>query len=221
MKPSAPDIRPLEPLNAPAAEKKQKLPRFCLAVYVLCGISLLLYLAFVQSPGFADWFNETISVAGRRILAYLTSWIPFSAAELLLILLPFWLVLLVTLAVRNSRSLRAALRYAGILLSVIGTVLVLFVWNFAAGYYGTSLDQKLQLERKAVSAEELSGTAEILAGELRVLTDEITFLEGGTSLMPYSYRELSHRLIQAYDRLADRYDFVDSFSSAVKPVMLS
>jgi hypothetical protein len=98
---------------------------------------------------------------------------------------------------------------------------VLFVWNFAAGYYGTTLDEKLELKREKRSAEELYNTANALSVTLNELTKEITFLPDGTSLMPYSYDEMNDKLLDAYDSFCEKHDFMDTFYSRVKPVMLS
>jgi hypothetical protein len=97
----------------------------------------------------------------------------------------------------------------------------LFVWNFAPGYNALPLDQKLGLKRTPVSTEELSATADILLEELKVLEDEILFTESGPSRMPYTYREMNQKLMDAYEEAAKKYDFINHFYSSVKPVMLS
>lgn len=202
--------------------KRPRLPLVCKIIFSITAVSVGLYIAFMNSAAFADWFNTTVAAFGRRILAYLTAWLPFSLAELCIVLIPFFLVALIVIAYRHyCTSWRAALTYVGILLSGVCVVLNLFVWNFAAGYYGTSLDKKLGLDRTASSAEELYQTAELLADELKTLTDEIVFLESGDSLMPYSYSEMNGKLIAAYERASEKYGVFDSFYSAVKPVMLS
>ena len=50
------------------------------------------------------------------------------------------------------------------------------MWNFAPGYYGTTLDKKLDLERKKSSADDLYQTAELLRQEIASLEEEIVFL---------------------------------------------
>ena len=39
--------------------------------------------------------------------------------------------------------------------------------------------------------------------------------------MPYTYREMNDKLIQAYDKFCENHDFLINFYSRVKPVMLS
>ena len=66
----------------------KKLPRVCKILYLLAAASAILYFVFTQSPAVADWFNRSVSRIGRQIFAYLFAWLPFSFAELLIILLP-------------------------------------------------------------------------------------------------------------------------------------
>lgn len=200
----------------------KKLPRLCLGIYILGGISLILYIAFRLSTPFADLFNRTVGAFCRRLMAYLTVWLPISFAELLLLSLPILLVILIVIAYRHyCDSRRSALVFLGILLSILVSVAILFVWTFAAGYFGTSLSDKLELEREKVSREELSATAAILSDELNTLAKEISFEESGSSTMPYSHAEMNRKLLDAYDRVHEKYSFIDTFYSKVKPVILS
>lgn len=209
-------------MNNEQASKRRRLPLACKIIYGLTAVSIALYIAFMNLTDFADWFNRTVSPVGRAALGMLTAWIPFSVAELLLILIPLWLVLLCVLGARRyCDSWKHFFVYLGILFSGVCVVLILFVWNFAAGYYGHTLDQKLDLERTPVSGEELYDTAEWLADEIRRVETEITFLPNGESIMPYSHAEMNQKLLAAYDRLREKYDFIDRFPSAIKPIMLS
>ncbi len=203
-------------------KQRRRLPLICIAIYLFTLLSGALYFAFTTSQSFSDWFNQSISTWGRKALAYATAWIPFSLAELLLLLIPLFAVLLIVIAYRHFCDTRHdALIFVGILFSVPCVVLSIFIWNFAPGYYGTPLDKKLGLERSAVSKDELYTTAEILSEELRQLTPEILFLEDGSSLMPYSYEEMNNKLLDAYDSFCEKNDFIDNFYSLAKPVMLS
>ncbi len=205
-----------------ASVPRRSLPRICIGIYLLTAISGALYFAFTKSPAFSDWFNQSISQWGRRALAALTSWLPFSFAELLILLLPLLIVLAIAIGAKHyCDSNRSLLVYIGILFSFVCVCAILFVWNFAPGYYGTSLDKKLGLSREKCSAEELYQTAEILSKELDDVSDEILFLEDGSSLMPYSHAEMNRKLLAAYDRFCEKNGFMDTFPSQAKPVMLS
>ncbi len=202
--------------------KPVKLPFFSKLLYLLGAISLVLYLLFYLFEGFADWFNLSVSPMFRRALAYLTNWLPFSVAEFLILLIPLWSILLILVAKRKyCGSWRDAGIFLGILGSGVSLVFVLFVWTFSAGYQGIPLEEKLGIDRTKVSKEELFGTAELLAKELEGLEEEILYLPDGSSMMPYSYREMNDKILSAYERASEKYDFIRSFSSEIKPVMLS
>ena len=205
-----------------AIPPKKRLPRLCIAIYLLALASVGLYVAFTQSASLSDWFNQNISTWGRRLLAYATAWIPFSFAELLLLMLPVLAGFAIFIAARYfSNSGHDAWIYIRILFTIPAAIWIIFVWNFAPGYYGATLDQKLGLDRQKVSAEELYLTAEQLSAEIHALESQIVFLEDGSSLMPYSYEEMNDKLLDAYERFCEEYDFIDHFYSLCKPVMLS
>lgn len=204
-------------------QKPRRLPRICIVLYALAAVSAGLYFAFTRSAPFSDWFNSNISIWGRRLLSFLTVWIPFSLAEWLIILIPVLLAALIVVACRSySDSWKSAWIYTGKLVSVLCAVWVIFVWNFAPGYYGTTLDRKLGLDRRKISAQELYQTALILTGQLQELSDELVFPgEDSSSVMPYTVSEMNQKLMEAYDRYSETHDFPDRFYSRVKPVMLS
>ena len=178
-------------------------------------------LAAVFVP-FADFFNGTVAAVFRAVLARLTNPIPFSLAEMLIFLSPVLFVVLLIACIRAARSgWRRAMRYVLGVLSVAALIYTLFVFTFAAGYHATSLDQKLGLADEPVSAEQLERTAQILARRAEETLDEITFLHGGASVMPYTYDELSQKLMEAYDRVTEEYPFMQKLDSRVKPLAVS
>ena len=208
--------------NQTTRPPSKKLPLVCKILYLLTGVSALLYFLFTKLPAFADWFNRNVSSFGRQILGYLFAWLPFSVAELLVCLLPFLLALLIWIGCKYyCATNRDAFVYVGILLSAICVIGILFVWNFAPGYYGTTLDEKLELERQKSSADDLYQTAELLRAEIDALEEEIAFLPSGESIMPYSYEEMNGKLLQAYGAFCEKHNFVNTFYSRVKPIMLS
>lgn len=201
---------------------ERRLPIFCIVVYLLTALSALLYLGFVLSSAFADAFHRTVGAALRTVLALSTAWLPFSVAELLLLLLPLWAVLLILLAARRyCGSRRDAMIFLGILLSILCIVAILFVWVFAAGYYVPPLEDKLGLTRSEVSAAELYQTAEHLRLDLLSLCEQIHFSARGASVMPYAVSEMNEKLMDAYEKFAQENQFLHHSYSRIKPVLLS
>ena len=217
-----PCIHRKTPTHAHSARQGERLPLFAWILFGVAGGSLILYLIMTYSIAFADWFNQTVGAGVRSILSLLTSWIPFSMGEAIILLLPLGLFLILRLAVcRYCGSWRAAFVYVGILLSVASTLFSAFTLGFAAGYRGSPLDQKLEMERAPVSATELYDTAVILVDNINRLSGEIRFGEDDFSVMPYHVNEMNRRLNTAYGEISQEYGFITHVNSRVKPVLLS
>ena len=204
-------------------EKKPRLPRFAWIFYGIAVLSAVVFVVCLCSAKFSDSFQRYCGSLLRGLLAHLTSWIPFSLAEYLLLLLPVIVVALAWFGIRRyADSWRSVGIYCASLLSVIALVFSMFSLGFAPGYRGTRLDEKLGIERRDVSAEELYATAMILSAELNSIADEIVYLEETEfSVMPYGYSEMSDRLNDAFALACDEYSFLPRLRSRIKPVMLS
>ena len=107
------------------------------------------------------------------------------------------------------------------LLSILSLLFSLFVLNFASAYRGSTIEQKLGLERKNVSADELAGTAIALHDRLEKILDEVQFGYGSFSVMPYSLSEMNDKLNDAYETVCEKYPFVQSMRTKVKLIVMS
>ena len=149
-------------MNTQKVNKRPRLPLICIIIFALTAVSALLYIAFRVNMNFADAFNRTISPVGRMVFAKLTGWIPFSLAEMLLLLSPVILVTLIVIgAKRFCGTARKMWIYVACIFSVVCMVFNLFVWNFAPGYYGKPLDQKNKSIFGNPYAQFVKATAEL------------------------------------------------------------
>ncbi len=201
---------------------KKRLPIVCTVIYAVFLLCLTVYIISLFSESFSDFVNKYISAPVRAMLAHLTSWIPISFAEFLLLMLPAILAILIIFGIRKySDSWRDVFIFCGSVLSVLALALSTFFVGFAPAYRGTSLDKKLGLDRRDVSAEELYETAMILTERINAEQSNIVYGADGFSVMPYGIGEMNDRLLDAYVKICDDYDFVQRLDSRVKPVMLS
>ena len=209
--------------SAASAEAKHRLPRFAIVFFGIAAFCMILYPVFLLSERFSDFFNRTVGAAIRAVLAYLTVWIPFSLAEYILLLLPVILGILIFIGIRRfSDTWRGVWIYCATILSAASLILSVFVLGFAPAYRGTTLDQKLGIDRRDVSAEELYKTASILVEHVNEEARNVYYSEAsGFSIMPYGYDEMNDHLMAAYRKACDKYPFVQRLTSRVKPVMLS
>ena len=190
--------------------------------FLLGAAAVGINIACVRSAAFADAFNGTVSSAVRIFLARLTSWIPFSLAEFTVLASPVLAVAVIVTAVRKGgRSGRFFVRTLIALLSVAVFFYALFVFAFGAGYRATSLDKKLEIDRKKVTVDELAEAARIVTGELNGLADEVMNFSDVGSIRPYSHEETVKLCLDSYDVLSDRYGFLAKVRAPVKQLVTS
>ena len=218
------NLRESRPSDDVTKERKfsLRLPLGVKIIYIFAAACLPLYAAFLLSEGFSDFFNRYISALFRAVLAKLTGWIPFSLAEFALLLIPVWVFLATRLILkRYGDTLKELISSLICVFSALAVVFATFTVGFAPAYRGTTLDEKLGLERAEVSAEELYDTAIILADILKEESQNVIYARDGFSVMPYSLEEMNEKLIDAYCKICDEYGFVQRLDSKIKPVMLS
>ena len=198
------------------------LPIWVKIFYIVGVLSIFLFGAYIISESFADFFNRHISSVVRAALAYVTRPVPFSFAELILLLSP---VIIVAVAIyasnKFSSSWRDVLVFCTCLLSVLSLFFSVFTFAFAPGYHGTALDKKLGIERREVSAEELYSTAVLLAEKTNEEAEKVYFRKQNFSIMPYTLGEMNDKLMAAYEAAYPKYPFIQPLDSRLKPVMLS
>lgn len=203
-------------------KRKIYIPKVAAVFLILAVICGILHLASLFSVSFSDFFNRNIASAFRFLLAKLTGILPFSLAEILIILAPIWIALTVFFAVRLIKAdPKKRVRFLATLLSVIMFIYSSFVLTFATAYRGTSLEDKLGLERTALSGEDIYVTLVKVTEELSVLKDSVEYGESGLSVMPYGFSELNKKLNEAYKKASEKHGFINSFKSRVKRIMLS
>ena len=209
--------------NISPSNKKRRLPVFAVVALIISGLSVLLYVAFMLSESFADFFNRYISSVLRAVLAYATAWVPFSLGEFILILSP---LLIAAAAIYGSKkyvdSWRDVFIYCSTLISVVALVFSTFILGFAPAYRGSRLDEKLGIDKQEVSADELYSTAVILSESINREKEGVVYnRRTNFSVMPYGLGDMNDKLLDAYDLTCDKYSFVQRLDSRLKPVMLS
>ncbi len=186
---------------------------------VLCAV---IHVVSELSAPFSDFFNRRISTLFRGLNALVTCFVPFSLAEGLIISLPMLFVTVLVICVKKTnRSAEEGIRFVASLGSVVALLYSMFVVTTIVAYNGSPLSDKLGLKQKPVTADELSATAQYMIEQLDETLNDVDFRYGGSSVMPYSLGEMNRKLLDAYDKLADEYDFIPRLYSRVKPICLS
>lgn len=196
-------------------------PPVAIIFYIIGIIAAALFAAFLKWPAFADFFNDNISSVFRFILAKITYLFPFSVAEFILFASPVIVfIFLRAVFVYMDTHDYGFVRSITTLTASLVLVLSVFVFNFAAGYRGHTLDYKLGYETGNVSVEELKSTAVYVTEKLNFLADDVAFTDNG-SIRGYSHADTVDAAYESYEKLESEYDFINNFKAPVKRLAVS
>lgn len=204
-----------------------KFRRYCpvpsMIFFGIAVAAIIVHIICIYSTEFSDIMNNSVCRLVRFILAKITGWFPFSLAETVLLCLPFIFILMILHSVHISRDATSfrTIRYLCGVLSVVTILYSFFVFGFAPAYHGSTLEKNLGLERRSVSAEELYETAGILKESAEELADNVTFINGGASVMPYTMFEMNDKLNEAYSSFCVKNDFVQKMDTKIKQIAVS
>lgn len=199
----------------------KNVPCFALVLYTLFLIAVAVKIAASCSVGFADFFNRYISSVFRAICGHITSIFPFSLAETVIICaLPVgvWFVLYyVRVLAENGKTARV---FAG-LIALVTFFYSSFVLNYATGYDGAPLEEKMNIEAETPTAEDLYNACAYTLAQANALESKVSFDSTGASRMPYDFSEMAKKLNEAYDTLYAEYAFLSPLHTTVKQIALS
>ncbi len=203
-------------------KKKRLLPLLpFLTVVFLFLLSLLCHVIAFQSRSFADFFNSTIAAFLRAVLALLTGFLPFSLAEVLLLMLPVLLFLFFFFSVRVVMRKSSFRRFVAATLSIPMSIYILFVGTYATGYQMTPLADRLAFEEAPINKDTLLTVATWAGSEAASLAGRFPTGKMGESQMPYSWGEMTEKLNDSYQSLSEKIPLLQNHRTAVKPIMLS
>ncbi len=208
--------------NLIAKKTKIKLPQTKYVVLlIIFAASLALHIITRHSTRISDAFNFGFSNFIRGLLAGITSIIPISIGETVVIFLPLFIIILIVSVFLMPISDTVFDKVTFRLLTLVVALYALFAFSLAPAYGSSKADALFGVNADPLSADELSSAAIILANETNTLADEINFNYGSFSKMEYDFDVLTEKLLEAYDSLEEKYDFIGNFKSRLKPIALS
>lgn len=190
------------------------------AFFVLAAIAGLVHLGCLFSADFADFFNRFVSFPIRAAMAAVSGIFPFSLGETLIISLPVWIVTILVCGIRATSKGKGG-QYIFGLSSFLALFYAMFVITSTAGYNGKPLSVKLGLSDEPITAAELYDSTLYMIDKMNAELDGVEFRYGDASVMPHTIDEMNGLLLDAYEKLADKYDFIPKMWSRIKPIALS
>lgn len=200
---------------------RKYISRFAKAAVCSLAVCILFKLIAMASPAFADFFNRYVSSLFRAATAYVTSILPFSLSEAIIIMmLPLAVIYLAYCAVCVTKSGKLP-RHIFNLIGIICTLLSLFIINFSIAYDCTPMEQKANLDTQNLSADDIFDACVTALEELDTLESSIVRDKNGAAVMPYSFKEMSDKLNASYKKLYGEYEFLSPLNVAPKRIVLS
>lgn len=177
---------------------------------LLYPLTFLISVLAKRSVFFAEEvFAKRIYKAHSMAVSTLTGWIPFSVAELIVVVGPVvCLVLLIRFIVhmvknKENRFARAMLGLINVA-CVVAVVLFVYVIGCGVNYHRVSIAEYRGITVRDSSKEELYGLCTELAEQAANLREELTEYEDadGVLRIPVSNRELGKAAQEAYETLS-------------------
>lgn len=189
------------------------------AVLCFLCVPLLCMLAVRENTRVAEWWVTHIQSTWERIVGTLTSWLPISVLELLVVLLIIvGLFLFVRLVVNLCRA-RFRRIFIGLAAVCVGGVylLNLYIMSMGFGYYRAEMP--LKQSGADYTAAQAAEATQYFLDDYNRLAEKFERDENDCVICPYTFRELSDLLAVEYSRLDSGY--FTSYTPNVKPIINS
>lgn len=191
----------------------------------LSAFAVILRVLLSSSPEAAEFFYRYIVKYLQAFMAALTSFIPFSLAETLLLMLPAAIIAeAVICGYRLYRGDTYRLkRTLVIILTTACFIFCNFIFNLSVLYCRPSLSSLSGIDGGKASEDELCAATFLTVYMMNDLVQnrEIIFDRQGASVSPYGFSELDRKIDQAFDKYAEKNDWVSPFGARAKIISMS
>lgn len=184
------------------------LVRFCAALALsLVGLNWPVILAG-KSAWIERYYSEGVYQPIRRAISAVTSLVPFSIAELLLYALTLGSILIVVF--RAARCIARRIPFRRLVSAVVsllltaGAILNLFYFTWGFNYFRQPLAQRMELEVRQRSVDELEAFVIKTAREVKTLRETLHEDAAGVFSPEQSTADIFQALPQAYVSLAEK-----------------
>ena len=201
--------------------KKKAVSVFAVISFIIFTLVYAVLIFAKSSYKRADLINDGIAEIYRKIMASVTTHLPFSVFELLLMVLPIVVLILIVVAVRKFRNGEGAIRFTVNFVAVV--LLIISGHNLAlgVGYRATPIDKKMGMSSVEVTEDALAELLITLRDDVNELSCEVEYNSDGSSRSPHTLDGACSLILRSYDNISEKYGLPEGFESRVKPVRFS
>lgn len=204
--------------------KAKTIVKYSLLIFIPFGFVLYFYASY--NPDFAEWYAVTIYKGWSMGINFLSSLLPFSLAEFIILSLPlvvityiiFRIVFIVKRKGKRLKTIGNSLLYTII---ALGLVFFFFVTNCGINYYRYTFGEVSGLTVRDSTVQELYDLCEQLGNDLNTYRKDLKEDEKGTAKFTFSIDEMESLCKQSFDKLNEKYPTLTAGYGESKAVLLS
>jgi len=124
---------------------------------------------------------------------------------------------------KSFNKIKVLLKYIFRIAAFSGFAIFIFTFTLGVCYGKTPVNEKIDFERRLLSADDLYSAMEILIDETNQVAENIKYIysDTGSTKMPYGLNEMNKKLNESYINMLAKHDLFKRIHSKVKPVILS
>lgn len=202
---------------------KNYIPIFTIISFSLALVFWILLEISKANPAFAEFVSSGLGGPVRSFFGTVSSILPFSLAEIMIILIPLAITTLIIYGVKVIDGRRCAVRLILTVLSVLMLIYPIYVVTLGAGYHERGIASRLEITADNPDENELYTTMMKISYELEELVPAISYNDRGASVTKLTPEKISEEICKSYERVCEKYPNLrlDIFNQRAKPVILS
>lgn len=203
--------------------RKLKLKR--LWILLLCPVSIILLVCAKNSSQFSEWYAENIYKYLSLFWNNISGVLPFSVAEIIVVLLP-WLIIafiiytVIRLVKRRENRLQITYKTVINIMCFVCIVGFLFVTNCGINYYRYTFSELNGFDTELSSTEDLYNVCIILVENITSSREKVSE-KNGVMCLDTEKISTAQKAVNSMNKLSERYKFINSGYSKPKNVFLS
>lgn len=191
----------------------------------LAVFSVVMRICLEKEPWAGEIFYRYVSRYLQASMAALTSFIPFSLAETVLVMLPLVIIVILISAIRKfiHRDSYRLKRMAVCIFTAVCLIVSNYILNLSVLYCRPSLSELSGIDDSDITSDELGASAFYMIYRIsEIISDgSIQFDQSGASVCPYGFDELDERINDAFDKYAKSNSWISPYDAKAKIIAFS
>jgi hypothetical protein len=198
-----------------------------LTILILIPLGIALVYISSKRPDLVErLYSEAVYRLIGRMLSNATGILPFSVAELIVILVPAVFIIYTVKVIiksffRHSSNVMPFFKYITNILMAVSIVFFVFLGIWGLNYYRMPFASIAGLEVKPASVEELESLCNSLIYGANKLRSSVSVDEAGNMDIPGTSRDILNSCYKGYEAISNEYPYLGGSYGSPKPILLS